>query len=81
VLLFGDYAWNKRVSSSSEKSNELSYEERLAAVNGQRFWESDEELGKAEQVIRNAAGRIQRVKDWAETIKWIKAERDAGRFI
>lgn len=66
VLLFGEYEWNKRLSSSEDTNDEMSYEVRLAACGGQRFWES-------EQLEIPAGAPLWRVKNWAETVRYVQS--------
>ncbi|KAJ7071451.1 hypothetical protein C8F01DRAFT_1110575 [Mycena amicta] len=73
VLLFGDYQWNKRISIAGEGTDEMSFDIRLAAGGGKKFWE--------EETLHIPEGApVERVKDWSETVRWIRAARAAGRI-
>ena len=69
VLLFGDYQWNKRLSSNAGESDKISFEERLKREDGREFWKDDE--------IEIPDGpSLRRVKDWSEVVQWIKCMRE-----
>lgn len=38
VLLFGDYEWNKRLSSPEDSTDEMSYDRRLTTAVNKEFW-------------------------------------------
>lgn len=66
VLLFGEYEWNKRLSSATDTREEMSYELRLAACGGQKFWES-------ERFETPAGAPLWRVKDWADAVGFVQS--------
>ncbi|KAL1761820.1 5' nucleotidase [Schizophyllum commune] len=68
VLLFGDYEWNKRTSSSDDAKPEMVYEERLKRENGHEFWK-DEHL--EDHLPPDAS--LTRVKSWEEVVAWVRA--------
>jgi len=65
VLLFGEYEWNKRLSSAEDTREEMTYEFRLAASGGQMFWES-------EQLEIPDGAPLWRVKDWTEVVRRVQ---------
>ncbi|KAJ7139714.1 hypothetical protein C8R44DRAFT_765240 [Mycena epipterygia] len=74
VLLFGDYEWNKRISGPGDGADEMSFDRRLAADGGREFWK-EETLAIPEGVP------LERVKDWSEVVRWVKAARNEGRIL
>ncbi|KAK2461680.1 hypothetical protein APHAL10511_006143 [Amanita phalloides] len=62
VLLFGEYEWNKRLSKPEDTREEMTFELRLAAEGGRRFWES-------EQLVIPAGAPLWRVSDWPQVIR------------
>ncbi|KAJ7124746.1 hypothetical protein C8R43DRAFT_1030621 [Mycena crocata] len=73
VLLFGDYEWNKRMSGPGDGADGMSFDRRLAAGGGREFW-------KEEALVIPEGVPIERVKDWSEVVRWVKAAREAGRI-
>ncbi|KAF9458334.1 hypothetical protein BDZ94DRAFT_1270879 [Collybia nuda] len=73
VLLFGDYSWNKRISSPNDLREEMSFDRRLEAEEGREFWK-DETLKVPEGTP------LYRVKDWAEVVRWVRKARSEGRI-
>jgi hypothetical protein len=65
VLLFGEYEWNKRLSSAEDTREEMTYEVRLAASGGHTFWES-------EQLEIPDGAPLWRVKDWVEVVRQVQ---------
>ncbi|KAF7320185.1 Protein kinase domain-containing protein [Mycena kentingensis (nom. inval.)] len=41
VLLFGEYEWGKRISVAGEGADVMSFDIRLAACGGEKFWEKE----------------------------------------
>lgn len=90
VLLFGDYEWNKRISGPgdgesnfrvfrtllivNQGADEMSFDRRLAGAGGREFWK-EETLEIPEGVP------LERVKDWSEVVRWVKAARNEGRIL
>jgi hypothetical protein len=72
VLLFGDYEWNKRISSPSDNRDGMSFKER-EKLEGKDFWK-DEKLEVPEGVP------LYRVKDWREVVLWVKNARKEGKM-
>ncbi|KAL1738533.1 hypothetical protein HDZ31DRAFT_86155 [Schizophyllum fasciatum] len=68
VLLFGEYEWNKRISSGEDAKAEMVFEERLKRENGREFWK-DEHL---EDIIPSGAP-LTRVRNWDEVVAWVRA--------
>ncbi|KAJ7225935.1 hypothetical protein GGX14DRAFT_349237 [Mycena pura] len=73
VLLFGDYEWNKRISVAGDGSDEMSFDERLAAGGGREFW-------KEETLAVPEGAPVERVKDWSEVVRWVRAAKAQGRI-
>jgi hypothetical protein len=71
VLLFGDYQWNKRISSSSDHRDEMSFDIRLRNEGGKRFWEE-------EHLVVPEGVPLWRVKDWREVVSWVVNARKEG---
>ncbi|KAH8835961.1 hypothetical protein DL96DRAFT_1455552 [Flagelloscypha sp. PMI_526] len=65
VLLFGDYPWNKRLSGPMDSTESQTYDVRLQIEGGREFWKDDEE----KLVLPDG---VERVRDWGETVKWVK---------
>ena len=65
VLLFGEYEWNKRLSSAEDTREEMTYEVRLTANEGRKFWES-------EQLEIPDGAPLKRVKDWTDVVRSIQ---------
>ncbi|KAJ7283358.1 hypothetical protein C8J57DRAFT_1292269 [Mycena rebaudengoi] len=74
VLLFGDYEWNKRISGAGDGADEMCFDRRLAAAGGKEFW-------KDETLIVPDGVPLFRVKDWSETVRWIRTARMEGRIL
>jgi hypothetical protein len=72
VLLFGDYEWNKRISSPSDNRDEMSFKER-EKMEGKDFWK-DEKFEVPE------GAPLYRVKDWREVVLWVKNARKEGKM-
>uniref|UniRef100_A0A0W0F5U3 Uncharacterized protein n=1 Tax=Moniliophthora roreri TaxID=221103 RepID=A0A0W0F5U3_MONRR len=75
VLLFGDYEWNSRVSSSSDANDTMVFETRLSIEGGKEFWKEE----KLEDHIPEDAP-IHRVKDWAAAVRWVKKAVEEGKL-
>ncbi|KAJ6626854.1 hypothetical protein B0H10DRAFT_2295792 [Mycena sp. CBHHK59/15] len=73
VLLFGDYEWNKRISGPGDGCDEMSFDKRLAAAGGREFW-------KEEGLVVPDGVPLERVKDWSEVVRWVKAAKSEGRI-
>jgi len=69
VLLFGQYEWNKRLSSHADAMDTMTFDNRLQIEGGKEFWK-DERL---EDHIPEGAP-LHRVKDWQEVVRWVRAE-------
>lgn len=67
VLLFGDYEWNKRVSSADD----IQFDIRLEACDGREFW-------KEETAPIPEGATLWRVKDWNEVVQWVHQARVEG---
>ncbi|KAF9023401.1 hypothetical protein BDZ89DRAFT_1018191 [Hymenopellis radicata] len=65
VLLFGNYEWNQRISSQQDYNDSMSYDIRLLAEHGREFW-------KAESLQIPDGVPLERVRDWAEVVRWIR---------
>ncbi|KAJ7275465.1 hypothetical protein B0H12DRAFT_1006202, partial [Mycena haematopus] len=74
VLLFGDYEWNKRISGPGDGVDEMSFDRRLAAGGGKKFWQE-------ETLVVPDGVPIERVKDWSEVVRWVKSARQEGRIL
>ncbi|KAE9383661.1 hypothetical protein BT96DRAFT_1027113 [Gymnopus androsaceus JB14] len=68
VLLFGQYEWNKRFSTHSDAVEAMAYDTRLQIEGGREFWKYE----RFEDHVPEGAP-LQRVKDWSEVIRWVKA--------
>ena len=75
VLLFGDYAWNKRVGRYSDVKAEVSFEEKLKREGGREFWKDD--AAQLEKEIPPGAP-LTRVKNWDEVLEWVEKKRAEG---
>ncbi|KAK7041678.1 hypothetical protein VNI00_008967 [Paramarasmius palmivorus] len=75
VLLFGDYEWNSRVSSAKDAVDTMVFDTRLQIEGGREFWKEE----KLEDHIPEGAP-IQRVKDWAAAVRWVKKAREEGKL-
>lgn len=64
VLLFGDYEWNKRISSPSDNRDEMTFKER-ERIEGREFW-------KNEKLEVPEGAPLYRVKDWGEVVRWVE---------
>jgi hypothetical protein len=73
VLLFGDYEWNKRISTSSDQKDDMSYDIRLKNESGREFW-------KNEKLEVPEWAPLWRVKDWSEVVRWVISARREGRM-
>ncbi|KZV92123.1 hypothetical protein EXIGLDRAFT_675529 [Exidia glandulosa HHB12029] len=62
VLLFGDYAWNRRLSPVATELDKLSFSARRA-LQADNWWEK-------ETVVLPPG--VWRVRDWADTLLWIR---------
>lgn len=60
VLLFGDYEWNRRVSSADD----MTFDIRLEACDGREFW-------REETVPIPKGAALWRVRDWKEVVQWV----------
>jgi hypothetical protein len=69
VLLFGDYEWNKRLSSADDTQFDI----RLAACGGREFW-------KEETVLIPEGAALWRVKCWNEVVQWVRQAQAEGRI-
>ncbi|KAL0576799.1 hypothetical protein V5O48_005169 [Marasmius crinis-equi] len=77
VLLFGDYEWNSRLSSSSDAVDTMVFDTRLLIEGGKEFWKDDSE--KFDNHVPEGAP-LYRVKDWAAAVRWVKKAREEGRL-
>ncbi|KII93688.1 hypothetical protein PLICRDRAFT_35907 [Plicaturopsis crispa FD-325 SS-3] len=77
VLLFGAYEWNKRVSSPSDRTDEMSFARRLEAAGGREFWVEEAERGV--QGLDQGSG-VERVRDWGEVVRWVQRAKAEGRM-
>ncbi|KAK1222901.1 hypothetical protein PQX77_014230 [Marasmius sp. AFHP31] len=75
VLLFGDYQWNSRLSSSADAVDAMVFDTRLLIEGGREFWKEE----RLEDHIPEGAP-LHRVKDWAAVIRWVKQAREEGRL-
>lgn len=73
VLLFGNYRWNKRFSSTDKPEDDLGYNDRLKYENGREWW-------KDERVDDILSGNVKRVSDWNDVIEQIKIMKAEGRL-
>jgi hypothetical protein len=64
VLLFGDYEWNRRISSPSDNRFEMVFKER-ERVEGREFWKKD-------RLELPAGLALCRVRNWEEVVEWVK---------
>ncbi|KAJ7596733.1 hypothetical protein C8J56DRAFT_771367 [Mycena floridula] len=71
VLLFGDNAWNQRLSGPGDACDAMSFDIRLQCEGGKEFW-------KEEKLEIPAGAPLHRVKDWSEVVRWIKKARSEG---
>ena len=69
MLLFGDYSWNKRISSTDKPEDHLGFEERLKYENGAEWW-------KAERADDHFPNNIKRVRDWPDVIATVTKKRE-----
>ncbi|KZP32280.1 hypothetical protein FIBSPDRAFT_1036915 [Athelia psychrophila] len=83
VLLFGAYEWNKRQSFSTDNRDDRAFAARLV-TEGPEFWKKDDVDIDA---IRKGDGKgeggevpLWRVRNWAETVRWIGKAREEGRL-
>ncbi|EPQ61079.1 hypothetical protein GLOTRDRAFT_69266 [Gloeophyllum trabeum ATCC 11539] len=77
VLLFGTYPWNVRPSNVSSPRDYLSYDQRTEQE-GNREWWHDEDANLDEinrKWERDGGGKIWRVRDWGEVVKWVQENR------
>ncbi|KAJ7169462.1 hypothetical protein C8R46DRAFT_197430 [Mycena filopes] len=74
VLLFGDYEWNKRISGSGDGDEKMSFDNRLVDCGGKEFW-------KEEALVIPDGVPLERVKDWSEAVRWVKAAREQGTIL
>ena len=73
MLLFGDYAWNRRESKYDDIKAELSFEERLKKENGRKFWEDEiYEIPSHLPLIR--------VRDWNDVVVWVEVAVKEGKL-
>jgi hypothetical protein len=70
--LFGDYEWNKRISSPEDNRDEMCFKAREKRE-GQGFWK-DENLAVPE------GAPLYRVKDWGEAVRWVENAKKAGKM-
>ncbi|KAF5384739.1 hypothetical protein D9757_006237 [Collybiopsis confluens] len=75
VLLFGQYEWNKRISSHADSVESMVFENRLQIEGGREFWKEE----RFEDHIPDGA-QIRRVKDWEEVVEWVKTARAENRL-
>ncbi|KAF6766513.1 hypothetical protein DFP72DRAFT_22189 [Ephemerocybe angulata] len=73
TLLFGDYEWNKRMCTHADAKHDMSFEARSKLEGGREYW-------KDETVPVPEGAPLWRVRDWSETVRWIKARKEEGRF-
>jgi hypothetical protein len=71
VLLFGDWEWNKRISSPADHRDDMAFAVRLEREKGRDFW-------KDEIVEIPDGAPLWRVKDWGEVVSWIVEARRGG---
>ncbi|XP_006454613.1 hypothetical protein AGABI2DRAFT_182583 [Agaricus bisporus var. bisporus H97] len=69
VLLFGDYEWNRRVSSADD----MTFDIRLEACDGREFW-------REETVPIPKGAALWRVRDWKEVVQWVHQAQAEGRI-
>ncbi|KAF9073877.1 hypothetical protein BDP27DRAFT_1390893 [Rhodocollybia butyracea] len=69
VLLFGQYEWNKRLSTRADAVDTMVFDTRLQIEGGKEFWKDE----KLEDHIPEGAP-LHRVKDWPEVVRWVRAE-------
>ncbi|KAJ7630530.1 hypothetical protein FB45DRAFT_915794 [Roridomyces roridus] len=74
VLLFGDYAWNQRISKAGDGDDSMSFDRRLAACGGKEFW-------KEESLMVPEGVPLERVKDWSEVVRWVENARKEGKIV
>ncbi|KAM6498390.1 hypothetical protein JOM56_006338 [Amanita muscaria] len=67
VLLFGNYEWNKRLSNSHDTREEMTFDIRLAAEGGRRFWEHE-----GLEIPEGAP--LWRVREWTDVVRWVREE-------
>jgi hypothetical protein len=64
VLLFGDYEWNKRISSPTDNRDEMAFKER-EKIEGGEFW-------KKEKLEVPGGAPLCRVRNWEEVVEWVR---------
>ena len=69
VLLFGNYSWNKRISSIDKPEDHLGYKQRLEYEHGEEWW-------KKEDVDKILPANVKRAKDWKEVVAYIETLED-----
>jgi hypothetical protein len=69
VILFGEYAWNKRLSDGSGRLGRMSFEERSEHSGGGQWWCADDVDDELEQ----AGERVRRARDWGKVVELLKA--------
>ena len=65
VLLFGEYSWNRRISSTDKPEDNLGYDERLKFEGGREWWKDE----KADDLL---PGNVKRVSDWGGVIEHVR---------
>ncbi|KDQ20419.1 hypothetical protein BOTBODRAFT_151091 [Botryobasidium botryosum FD-172 SS1] len=65
ILLFGKYEWNKRSSKVATVEDKMSFVERCALKNGDRWWE--------DEVCWDLPENIVRVSGWDEVVEFARA--------
>ena len=73
VLLFGDYSWNRRISSTEKPEDSLGYEDRLKFEGGREWWKDE----KADDILPS---NVKRVGDWDGVLEQVKLMKAEGRL-
>lgn len=73
VLLFGDYSWNRRISSLDNPEDHFSFEDRLKHEGGVEWW-------KHERADDSFPSNIKRMRDWKEVVQYVKTRREKKRI-